>query len=93
MRHTDETKRRMSEAQKGRPIAHHAKTVASRVAHGGNPPHATAARYKGSRARAGCRCEECRTAQREYKRARTQANRPVSRTWLSEETTSKVRGV
>jgi hypothetical protein len=33
------------------------------------PPHGTRARYQGNRSRPPCRCDECRSANREYGRA------------------------
>lgn len=83
MNHSDETKRRLSDAMRGKPKSpeHVAAMLATRerkralgLSKNDQLPHGTPARYKGSRRIAGCRCDECRTAWREYKQARKVAN-------------------
>jgi hypothetical protein len=62
---------------KGKPKSkEHARAISDglkrRHANGGVMPHGTAARYKGPLR---CRCDECRRAWRDYKRARRAAKR------------------
>jgi hypothetical protein len=77
--HTAETKDRIAAAHLGKPkAAGHGAAIRKgqklATANGGEMPHGTAGRYKGPLR---CRCDECRTAWREYKRARRAASRRV----------------
>lgn len=69
--HTAESRAKISEALRGRPRTRaHNKAISDgwrrRLENGGETPHGSPSRYK-----YGCRCDECRTAWREYKRARS----------------------
>jgi hypothetical protein len=73
--HSEETKRRIAEAHRGRSHGHGAAIRAGKKrarASGGVMPHGTPGRYKSNPP---CRCDACREAWRLYKRARREAKR------------------
>ena len=75
---SDDFRRRISEVHKGVPKSEtHRKAISESMRrskeNGGVPEHGTIARYRGARKRAGCHCEVCRKAWREYTRARKAA--------------------
>jgi hypothetical protein len=73
--HTEQTKRRIAEAHRGRSHGHGAAISAGKKlakANGGVMPHGTPGRYKSNPP---CRCDECREAWRLYKGARRKVKR------------------
>lgn len=73
--HTEETKRRIADAHRGKSHGHGPAISAGKklaAANGGRMPHGTPGRYKSNPP---CRCDECREAWRLYKRGRREAKR------------------
>jgi NUMOD3 motif len=62
---TDETKHKISVALKDRPLTTEHRRAISAARRGAVPAHGDRNRYK----RLGCRCEPCRQAQADYRRA------------------------
>jgi hypothetical protein len=74
VRHSEQSKAKIAAALSGRPHTKaHKKAIAEgwkrRRVNGGEAPHGTPARYKNAH----CRCDECRAAWHDYKRARKAA--------------------